>query len=99
MSTARLVFHHSWSSRHEGPHTHNDPSDEGEEDHANWDGLPDEPIDEDDTLVFGCLFPDTCLAGYHHHDTCACYTAEMADAYDEAMENKERETVSDPRAA
>jgi hypothetical protein len=76
-----------------------DPLELDEYEHAYWDNLSDDPIDDEHTLVVGCFFPATCLAGYHTHYTSECYTAEEADAYDEAMENKERETVSDPRAA
>ena len=76
-----------------------DPLELDEYEHAYWDNLSDDPIDDEHTLVVGCFFPATCLAGYHTHYTSECYTAEEADAYDEAMENEERETVSDPRAA
>ncbi len=67
--------------------THDDSSDLGEEDRAHWDCLPDDPINHEHTLVVGCLLPATCLAGDTIHYTCECYTAEMADAYDEAMQH------------
>lgn len=69
--------------------TQDDSSDLGEEDRAHWDCLPDDPINHEHTLVVGCLLPATCLADDTIHYTCECYTAEMADAYDEAMTPRE----------
>lgn len=96
MRLPRAVVSHERTAMPDPPE--GDPLELDEYEHAYWDNLSDDPIDDEHTLVVGCFFPATCLAGYPTHYTSECYTAEEADAYDEAMENEERTTVSDPRA-